>query len=111
MLTNPNSLHDYLNLDSDLYNGIRDKFNALLDRYQKILDQSLSKSKDLGVILRLLPGVVVQNEIGMQGMADLYRIKPHLLHRLVKYPIEPLKMVARSHKFTMDRYLSGFLKD
>ena len=40
-----------------------------------MFDQSFSKSKDLGDMLRFLPGVVVQKHMSMQGMADLYRIK------------------------------------
>ena len=82
----------------------------MLDGFRKMLDQSLSKSKDLGDILKLLPGVVVQNEIGMQTMAGLYRIEPDFLDRLVRSPIEPLKS-ARSDTYTLDEYLSGFLQD
>ena len=110
MLTNPNSWYDYLNLRSDLYDRIRVKFIILVDRCRKMLDESLSKSKDLGDILKLLPGVVMQNEIGMQAMADLYRIEPDLLDRLVKSPIEPLK-IARFDTYTLDEYLSDFLQD
>ena len=72
-----------------------------------MLDQSLSKSKDLSDMLRFLPGVVVQNPISMKGMANLYRIKPDLLDRLVK----PLKLSAFSHTYTLDGYTSGFLQD
>ena len=75
-----------------------------------MFDQSLSKSKDLGDMLRFLPGVVVQNEIGMQAMADLYRIEPDLLNRLVNSPIESLKN-ARIDTYILDEYLSGFLQD
>ena len=56
--------------------------------------QSFSKSKDLGDMLtgRFLPGVVVQNHwhLSVQGMADLYRVKPVLLERLIKSTIKPL---------------------
>ena len=83
MLTNPNSWHDYANLKSD-HDRIRVKIKILLDGYRTMLDQSLSKSKDLGDMLRFLPGVVVQNPISMKGMADLYRIKPDLLDCLIK---------------------------
>ena len=60
------------------------KFKTLLDGYCKMFDQSLFKSKDLGDILRFLPGIVVQNRMSMPGMADFYRIKPDLLNRLIK---------------------------
>ena len=74
-----------------------------------MFDQSLSKSKDLGDMLQFLPGVVVQHRISMQGMADLYRIQPELLERLIKSPIEPLKLSYCC--YTLDDYLSGFLQD
>ena len=78
--------------------------------YRKMLDQSLSKSKDLGDILRFLPGVVVQKgHISLEGMADLYRIEPDLLERLIKSPIGPLK--PSSSCYILDEYLSGFLQD
>ena len=38
-----------------------------------MFDQSLSKSKDLGDMLMLLPGVVVQKKITIQGMADFLK--------------------------------------
>ena len=41
-------------------------------------------------MLRLPPGVVVQKKMSMQGMADLYRIRPDLLECLVNSTIEPL---------------------
>ena len=89
---------------------IRAKFEILVDRYQRMFDQSLSKSKDLGDMLGVLPGVVVQEYMSMQGMADLYRIKPDLFERLVKSTIEPLQSFPSSH-YILDSYLSGFLKD
>ena len=95
-MTNPN-------LKSDL--------EALLDEYRKMLDQSLSKSKDLGDILRLLPGVVVQNEINREAMVALYRIEPELLDRLIKSPIGLLNMKNFAKKYTSDEYLSNFLQD
>ena len=76
-----------------------------------MFDRSLSKSKDLGDIVSLLPGVVVQNPLSTPQMADLYRIKPDLLDRLVKSPIEPLKMKGFSYDYSLDEYLSGFLLD
>ena len=63
------------------------KFKILLDGYRKIFDHSLSKSKYLGDIVRFLPGVIVQKHMSTQGMADLYRIKPDLLERLIKSSI------------------------
>ena len=57
------------------------KIMILFDGYRKMFDQSLSKSKDLDDMLRFLPGVVMLNDMSMQGMAELYRIKPDLLER------------------------------
>ena len=74
-----------------------------------MFDQSFFKSKDLGDMLRFLPGVVVQNHMSMQGMADLYRVEPGLLERLIKFTIEPLKPSLSRYK--LDDYLSGFLQD
>ena len=104
---------------------MRDKFTILLDgyrktfdQYRKMFDQSLSNSKDLGDMLRFLPGIVVQKNLSMQGMADLYRIKPVFLERLIK-PIE-LLLRPSGHglyypryypRYILDDYLSGFLQD
>jgi hypothetical protein len=87
------------------------KIKILLDGYRKMFDQLLSNSKDLDDMLRFLPGVVVQNHMGMQGMAYLYRIKSDLLKRLIDLfsTIEPLKPSPPQYKF--DDYLSGFLQD
>ena len=93
------------------------KFKILFDGYRKIFDQSLSKSKDFDVILRILrilPGVVVQeNHISMLGMADLYRIKPDLLERLINSTsLEPLRPSGILYpRYILDDYLSGFLQD
>ena len=109
MLTNPNSRHYDVQLDSDDPIGI--KFKILFDGYRKMFDHSFSKSKDLGDIVRFLPGVVVQkNHISMHGMVDLYRIKPVLLVRLIKSPLEPLKLSSYP-LYKLDDYLSGFLQD
>jgi hypothetical protein len=91
-----------------------------------MFDLVFCKSKDLGDMLRFLPGVVVQNYMSMQGMADLYRIKPELLERLVKSTFE-LLTPSNSHGrdgpyspgplpvdrciFKLDDYSSGFLQD
>ena len=92
-----------------------------------MIDQSFSKSKDLGDMLRFLPGVVAQKGLSMQGMADLYKIKPEFLERLIK-SIEPLRQWPRNYylfggfqqrrdrcdlypRYILDDYLSGFLQD
>ena len=93
----------------------RAKIKTLLDGYRKMFDQSICKSKDLGDMLRLLPGVVVVKDMSVQGMADLYRIKPDLFERLVKSTIEPLRpsLVSRTpySPYKLEDYLSGFLRD
>jgi hypothetical protein len=104
---------------SDQSVRIRPQLESLRYTYEKMLDQFLSKSKDLGDTLRFLPGVVVQKEMSMRGMADLYRIKPGLLERLVKSPngflrLGPLdfgQSARRKPGYTLDGYLSGFLQD
>ena len=116
MLTNTNSRHDDTGTESDLDaldSPIGAKFKILFDGYRKMFDQSLSKSKDLGDMLKFLPGVVVQkSHISMEGMANLYRIKPVLLERLIKSPIEPLKPRASyPRRYILDDYLSRFLQD
>ena len=99
----------------DLNERIRAKFKILLDGCQKMFDQLLvsSKSKDLDDMIRFLPGVIVQKHLSIQGMADLYRIKPDLLERLIKSTLEPLRPshVSFNSCFIMDDYLSGFLQD
>ena len=94
--------------DSDRI-SLRDKFKMLFNGFRKMIDQSFSKSNDLGDMLRFLPGVVVQKNLSMQGMADLYRIKPDFLERLIK-SIEPLSPDL-FYGYTLDDYLSGFLQD
>ena len=95
----------------------RAKFKILLYEYQKMFDHSFSKSRDLRDMLMFLPGVVVQKTMSMQGMADLYRIKPDLLGHLIKSIVESLRF---SHDFStskyyrdikLDDYLSSFLQD
>ena len=91
---------------------LRDKFKILFDGCRKMVDQSLSNSKDLGDMLKSLPGVVVQEGLSMQGMVDLYRIKPEFLERFIK-PIELLRPLDRVlyPRYVLDDYLSGFLQD
>ena len=96
---------------SDIDDQIRAKFKIMFDGYRKTFDQSLhSRSKDLGDMLRFLPGVVAQSYMSMKGMADLYSIEPDLLECITKSTIEPLKL-SRSHCYILDDYLSDFLQD
>ena len=80
-----------------------------------MFDQLLSKSKDLGDMLRFLPGVVVQKPMSMQGMADLYRIKPNLLpvgYFIFESIKSPRYSSAESYYHIMlADVLSGFLQD
>ena len=73
-----------------------------------MFDQTFSKSEDLSNMLRFLPGVVVQNHMSMQGMAEFYRIKPDLLERLIKSTIVIEQL---PFSYVLDNYLSGFLQD
>ena len=74
-----------------------------------MVDHSFSKSKDVGDMLRFLPGIVVQKNLSMQGMADLYRIKPDFVKRLES--IELLRRSPYSRVYKLNDYLSGFLQD
>ena len=96
---------------SEVDDRIRAKFAILLYGYRKMFDQS-SKSNDLAVMLRFLPGVVVQNHMSMQGMCHLYKIKPDLLDSLIKSTIEPLHLSTEPYpRYILDGYLSDFLQD
>ena len=109
----PSTLADYYSSQWDLdETESRVKFRIMLDGYRKMFDQSLSKSEDLSDMLRLLPGVVVQKEMSMQAMIDLYGIKPDLLKYLIKSTIKPLRL-GPSHTscYILNDYLSGFLQD
>ena len=102
-----------LQIHTKTYSGLSDldeiEFKIHFYEYRKIFDLSLYKSKELGDMLRFLPGIVVQRQMSMQGIADLYRIKPDLLEQLKSSIIEPLK---RSHSgYILDDNLSGFLRD
>jgi hypothetical protein len=112
MSTHPSSCDQPLD-DRDLI-SLKAKFKKLLDGYRKMIDQSLLKFKDLGDMLRFLPGVVVQKPLSVQGMAVLYRSKPDSLERLIKSTIEPLtpsKSHVLSPRYILDGYLSGLLQD
>ena len=90
--------------------SLRAKFKKLFDGYRKMFDQLFSK--DLGDMRRFLPGVVVQRQMSIQGMAYLYRIKSDLLECLIKFTIVPLKLLPISESgYFLDDYLSGFLQD
>ena len=95
--------------DLQVDDRIRAKLKRLFDAYRRMFDHSFCKSKDLGDMLKLLSGVVVQKEMRMRGMAVLYRIKPDLLECLIDSAIEPLGLSYSG--YTLDDYLSGFLKD
>ena len=60
-------------------------------------------------MLKFLPGVVVQRNMSLQAMADLYRIKPDLLESLIKFIMGPPKPSPFS--YILDDYLSDFLED
>jgi hypothetical protein len=90
----------------------RAKLGILLDGSRNIFDHSIPKSRDLGDILKFLPGVVVQERMSMQGMANLYRIKPDLLEHFIKSTIMIERPLACSFPhYILDDYLSGFLRD
>ena len=93
--------------------SLRDKFEILFDGYRKMIDQSFSKSKDLGDMLRSLPGVAVQKNLSMQGMADLYKIKLDFLKRLESIQLlKPLRYGSALYPgYILDDYLSDFLQD
>ena len=110
--TDPNFWHWYHSDLQILYDRIRAEFKKLFDGYRKMFDQSFFKSKDLGDMLTFLPGVIVQHPMSMQGMADLYRIKPDLLECLIKSTIEALKPSSYPQSsYTLDKYLSRLLQD
>ena len=111
MLTNPDS---WQYPSESLEDRIGAKFKIMFDGYRKMIDQSFSRSKDLCDMLRLLPGIVVQKRLSMQEMADLYKIEPDFLDRLIKSAIEPLRSSPYDpdySRYILDGYLSGFLRD
>ena len=86
-----------------------DRFKIMFDGYRKMIDQSFSKSKDLGDILRFLPGVVVQRGLSMEGMTVLYRIKAERLIKLTFQVVE-VSYDDISH-YKLNGYLSDLLQD
>ena len=104
-LTKPTPWHfTYEPLDKEF----RNRFEIVFDGYRKMIDQSFSKSKDLGDILRLLPGAVVQKRLTTAGMTVLYRIKADLLERLIRLAFEA---DVFPNEFMLIGYLSDFLQD
>jgi hypothetical protein len=97
--------------------SLKAKFKIMFDGYREMIYQSFSISKELGDILRFLPGVVVQKPLSMQGMVELYRIKPDSLGRLNKSIIAPLSQTSslwppnHGSIYGLDDYLSGLLQD
>ena len=106
----PNSYLTQWDIDNQAKNKI------LLDGYRTMFDQSLSESKDLDDIIKFLPGVVVQRNMSMQGMADLYRIKADILQRFIKSELltpchDSDAYSSYLPRYVLDDYLSGFLQD
>jgi hypothetical protein len=84
---------------------------VLFDGYRKIFEQSISRSIDLGDMLKYLPGITVQRYMTMQGMEDLY-VVPDLLECLIKSTFEPLKhapYTLNSRCYMLNDYLSALL--
>ena len=86
-----------------------DRYEILFDGYRKMIDQSFSRSKDLGDMLRFLPGVVAQKGLTMEGMAVLYRINTDFLERLIKPAFEETDDGLSF--YMLNGYLSGLLQD
>ncbi|KAF8816488.1 hypothetical protein BYT27DRAFT_7182040 [Phlegmacium glaucopus] len=85
-----------------------DEFSRVYHGYQKMLDRFLTEFSDIGDLLKFLPGVVVQKGLSMQGMADLYRVKMDLFHRLSKSAVDPFVRVGQSYMLQGD--LSAFFR-
>ena len=65
-------------------------------------------------MVRFLPGIVVQKQMSVQGMAVLYKTKPDILARLIKSTtIGPpsLPDVSLNSPYSMDGYLVGLLQN
>ncbi|KAF8816495.1 hypothetical protein BYT27DRAFT_7182051 [Phlegmacium glaucopus] len=87
--------------------------DALLRVYrahEKMFDRSFTESVDISDLLRLLPGIVVQKGLSMQGVADLYKVKMDLLDRLSKSALEPFVLPEPAF-YVLWNYLSSFFMD
>jgi hypothetical protein len=111
MSTDSESSHYSAALSFDHLINPKSKFTIMFDGYRKMIDQSFCISQELGDMLRFLPGVVVQKPLSMQGMVDLYRIKPDSLERLIKSTILLPHDCVLSPRYILDGYLSGLLQD
>ena len=113
ILTRSSSLNLHYSTHND--EQIRAEFKILLDGYRKMFDHSLSKSEDLGDMLKFLPGVVLvvldDKSVSMRGMTDLYGNKTDLLERLIKSTMMAEHPRGLSSRILLDDYLSGFLQD
>lgn len=61
-----------------IHPSLQAKLCKLSHEYRKMLDHSFSNSRDLGDLLRFLPGILVQKHLTMQEMAGLYRVQMDL---------------------------------
>ena len=100
--------------------SLKAKFKILLDGYRKMINQSFSIFKELGDILRSLPGVVVQRDLNLQfkgmDLYKVYKVKPNFLERVIKLKsaFEPLISPNPSGPnpgYRLDDYLFDFLQD
>ena len=105
-----NNLQKSSNRDTWHYRDESLDVRMVFHGYRKMIYQSFSES-NLGDILRFLPGVVVQENLSMQGMADLYRIKPDFLKRLKSLGLLRPSPHGLHPGYMLDDYLSGFLQD
>ena len=101
------NLQDVDDDDVSLDEEFSDRYKMMFDGYRKMIDQSLSKSKDLGDILRFLPGVVVHRGLTLEAMVVLYKIKADFLERLT----EPAFEKIGSFYIMLNGYLSELLQD
>lgn len=95
---------------------LQPKICKVFDDYQKMLDQSFlfATSGDMGDLLRLLPGIAVQRDLTVQGMASLYKVKVNQIERLI-ISFEGLTLryskFGDDPRYVLERYLSRFLRD
>ena len=78
-----------------------------------MLDQSLIfaffKPRGIRDLLSFLPGIVVQQSLTMQGMADLYGVDMGALVPLIVSYNDLLP--CRGSRYRLRDYVSGFLQD